>query len=389
MPPPGAAAQGRVRAAPAEDFTGERSPGFSEGPAGGRRAPGDVVEPVAGLPRVIWLYWHQGWANAPEVAARCLRSWTRHNPGWTIHALDRTSYPAWADLRGLARSPDTDFLPICLSDILRLRLLAVHGGVWADATCICRRPLDDWLHDHLDSGFFSLCRNGRPVSWFMAATPGNRLVETWWRETSDYWTDCPPELRRYAISRRPLIRLLRRSEGPVEDWRFHDYLMIPLRKLAGAYSGLRLSYPFRNLLRYCPYYWLCSLFRRSYDRDAQFREIWDRTPKAPPFGLAELGGPGLLAEPLSASTRGKIDESRAPVCKVSWKQNGSEIVPGTVLDYLTMDGLPGHPPAVRRFGLGTGSHRTVPAAACNAPTTVAAVSTGEERRSREARAPER
>jgi hypothetical protein len=35
------------------------------------------------------------------------------------------------------------------SDIIRLHLLAQHGGVWADATVLCLQPLDHWLYDML------------------------------------------------------------------------------------------------------------------------------------------------------------------------------------------------------------------------------------------------
>ena len=36
--------------------------------------------------------------------------------------------------------------------MIRLELLAEHGGVWADATMLCLRPLDSWIAHALPEG---------------------------------------------------------------------------------------------------------------------------------------------------------------------------------------------------------------------------------------------
>ena len=45
--------------------------------------------------------------------------------------------------------------PAAESDILRLYLLKKYGGVWVDATNLCRRPLDAWLPSAACEGFFA------------------------------------------------------------------------------------------------------------------------------------------------------------------------------------------------------------------------------------------
>ena len=71
----------------------------------------------------------------------CLKSWLAQNPNWNIDIIDQER----AD-KILPRAE----LPAGISqnhyaDLLRITLLSQFGGVWADATVYCSRPLDDWL----------------------------------------------------------------------------------------------------------------------------------------------------------------------------------------------------------------------------------------------------
>jgi hypothetical protein len=130
------------------------------------------------VPKIIWMYWHQGEANAPFVVKCCIDSWRRHNPGWELRILDAESVSQYADI-----SDVTDGLGFRFSaDLLRVRLLKDHGGVWADATVYCHRPLDDWILLLTTTGFFAL-RNPGPgrwvSSWFLISTPGHILPTTW------------------------------------------------------------------------------------------------------------------------------------------------------------------------------------------------------------------
>ncbi len=105
------------------------------------------------------MLWYQGWENAPELVKRCLCSWQHHNRGWTIRALDRETLSRWVDLSELSLPVENCNLA-WLSNLVRINLLRTHGGVWADATAFCRRPLDEWLYDYLGSGFFAFERRG-------------------------------------------------------------------------------------------------------------------------------------------------------------------------------------------------------------------------------------
>jgi hypothetical protein len=130
------------------------------------------------IPKVIWMYWGQGAENAPHVVGRCIESWKRQNPGWEVRVLDENTVSTYADLSDLP-----DFLPRRFAaDLLRLRLLKAHGGVWTDATVFCHKPLDDWLPLMAASGFFCLVNPGQDrwfSSWFLASQQDHDLVSSW------------------------------------------------------------------------------------------------------------------------------------------------------------------------------------------------------------------
>jgi hypothetical protein len=174
------------------------------------------------MPRVLWLCWMQGWDQAPPLVRKCLASWQQHHRDWDVRALDLT------DLRLLLDLPDLrgkQITPTSFSDLARIMLLHEFGGVWADATLLCRRPLESWLPAQMHSGFFAFDRPGgsRPLSsWFLAAHEGNELVGRWCAAVLDYW----------------------RQRDRSDD-----------------------------------YFWFHHLFAQLHQRDATVRQVWARTPK--------------------------------------------------------------------------------------------------------------
>lgn len=117
--------------------------------------------------------------------------------------------------------------PEAFADQIRIELLSAHGGVWADATAMCAKPLDDWLPERMASGFFAF---ERPVpermiaSWFLAAAVGCNVVAKWRERVAAYWA-----ARRYR-----------------DD-----------------------------------YFWFHNLFSALYAEDESFRRDWNATPALP------------------------------------------------------------------------------------------------------------
>jgi hypothetical protein len=141
------------------------------------------------VPRRIWTLWYQGLDDAPALVKQCIASWTVRNPGWEVVVLDRQ---AIAEFIALPDYLDELNLPLpAFSDVLRIHLLRKYGGVWADATTWCARPLDDWIDDATrPAGFFAYDRPGvgRPLaSWFLAAAEHNPIVERWAAKVDEMW----------------------------------------------------------------------------------------------------------------------------------------------------------------------------------------------------------
>lgn len=149
--------------------------------------------------KTIWMLWLQGWDKAPHVATRCRNSFAAMNPGWQIRCLDADSYPValGADGTWITRLAEV-IPPAALSDLIRIQLLRTYGGVWADATVLCLRPLDEWLPLVATETLFAFRDPGpdrRLSSWFLAAPPADPIVAAWADACRHYWhsRDAPDE----------------------------------------------------------------------------------------------------------------------------------------------------------------------------------------------------
>ena len=150
-----------------------------------RRVLSALPEPTT-LPKILWLYWHQGEDQAPKLVAQCLQTWRDLNPNWDVRVLDGATVREHVCVDDLPSNISLQ----ALSDVIRLRLLRRYGGVWVDATAYCVRPLNDWLPPLMTSGFFAftLPASDRLIgSWFLAACEDSPLIESWESAASRYW----------------------------------------------------------------------------------------------------------------------------------------------------------------------------------------------------------
>lgn len=264
-------------------------------------------------PKIIWIMWLQGLDEAPFVVKQCYASWKRLNPGWRVIFLDETNVGDYVDVDAILHA-ESQVQVQARSDIIRINLLATYGGVWADATCFCRKPLDTWLADWATSGFFAFSAPTRYRlidCWFMASSLGCPLTLKLRDEANAYWRE--NRLKRY---RRSLVSKALR-----------------LLDVSPRTTGLWFSYPIRKLLRAYPYMWLPYLFAALLRRDPQCRLLWQETAKFSaevPHRLLRLG----LLEPLGERAKAEIDRAEAPVYKLTWKLGSARYTPGSTLSYL-------------------------------------------------------
>lgn len=91
------------------------------------------------LSNVIWVCWWQGLDSAPLLVKKCVQSIKKNAGNHKVIVLTEKNYknyitiPSWVEeKRNKGIITRTNY-----SDLLRLSLLAEHGGMWLDATFFC------------------------------------------------------------------------------------------------------------------------------------------------------------------------------------------------------------------------------------------------------------
>ncbi len=182
------------------------------------------------IPKIIWMYWEQGWEQAPELVKKCKKSWEKHNPKWEVRALDEDTILEFFDIKNWMpnyRKKQLIAMTIILlktfikrllrrtnptvkliknhsiiiqhrSDIIRVALLKQYGGIWVDATLFCRKPLDEWLSPHIQQDFFALSNPGKNLrlaggslamasSYFLVSTKNHYMIKKLYSAVYRYW----------------------------------------------------------------------------------------------------------------------------------------------------------------------------------------------------------
>jgi len=107
---------------------------------------GDDVDRTISTPavRIVWMWWAQGWGQAPPIVRACASSWERANPTWRVRRLTMTDLNTTSLAPVAAALGTYSHLPKpttpAYSDILRTELVGVYGGLWVDATIFCIQP---------------------------------------------------------------------------------------------------------------------------------------------------------------------------------------------------------------------------------------------------------
>lgn len=232
------------------------------------------------MKKVIFIYWAQKFINAPIVVKKCILSWKLKNPTWEIIELDDDNLSEYINID--EEIPDIQMKNISktsYSDIIRIVLLAKHGGCWCDATIFCNQSLDNWLNKYISSGFFAFDKPGKDrllSSWFLYSKENNYIVQKWKEKTILYWKN-------------------------------------------------------RNKMH--NYFWFHSLFGDLYNSDNKFKELWDSTPKISADGPHYIQYQGLLNK-LSDNVKNHIDEVKTPLYKLTYKFDTENYNENCNLSYL-------------------------------------------------------
>lgn len=246
----------------------------------------------------VWMAWHQGLPQAPDIVRRVHALWQRFEGGDRVRLLEGDEVDAILASEGVEPAKLTMQVR---ANLVRLILLARRGGVWADATLLPVAPLSNWLTGHLDrEGFFAFRNPGAGrllANWFLAAEAGNPLICAW----NDAYLD-------YFRAPRTLVR-----KAPV--WVKLEY-SLRCRLDPESFATPRIA----ARSAYYPYYVCHYHFGHLVRSDSGLHDAWERVPAVPAriaFQLSKYcrtGADGASETELVAHLR------HAPVHKLNWRK---------------------------------------------------------------------
>lgn len=130
----------------------------------------------------IFMYWEQGWDNAPYICKMCMQSWIKYNGDqFDIIPIDHTNIDAYIPEDALVQIRRIRKLKHITnsSDMVRINLLANHSGFWIDASIMCTAPIRTYF-DKIQTVYKFWCPmdiNGQYHSGnFMYCQKGNDLL---------------------------------------------------------------------------------------------------------------------------------------------------------------------------------------------------------------------
>lgn len=140
------------------------------------------------LSKTIWFLWYQGKDNIPEFIEKVITTWKLYNPNWNIIILDKDNIAQYINITNIFKAPSISVQ--AFSDFIRLNILYKYGGIWADATLACLRPLDLWVYDCIYNANMWMYHGrdmGRgPASWFIISMPYSYILSKWKNKVNEF-----------------------------------------------------------------------------------------------------------------------------------------------------------------------------------------------------------
>lgn len=146
------------------------------------------------LDESIFMYWRQGWNEAPEIVKFCLKSVERNRNGHPLYLLDENNIKDYIRLPDhIEKYHDNGIIKEALySDLLRISLLNMYGGYWLDATCFLSSPIPTIIEK---SNFFMFSKTLLPEwcspikgsNWFIRSKRNNLILSKTKNFLFNYW----------------------------------------------------------------------------------------------------------------------------------------------------------------------------------------------------------
>lgn len=268
--------------------------------------------------RIIWMYWHQGWEEAPDLVKRCKASWIRLNSDYEIRLLDQRSLFDYITFPKSIYLERKDITIQKISALGRLALLRKYGGVWTDATVMCTQPLNEWLESYYDCHFFAFRNPGEDrlmSNWFIAAEPDSIILQRLHQSFSDFFAHNYFSNQDTALGEKLIKGFNRRWSVDVKSTlNWHSWFA-------------------RKILRVYPYFIFHYTFNKLILTDPACAEIWNQAKPISaehPHRMQNLQAvPGGLE-----NAKQEIDSGLAPMHKLDWRVDTSNAYWTIILEHL-------------------------------------------------------
>lgn len=133
---------------------------------------------------VIWIMWWQDIENAPRLVKKCIQNIKENNPNHEIVIITNKNYKQYLHLneRILSLFEDGSISVTHLSDIIRVNLLYLYGGVWIDSTLFSTEALPESI---FSKNFYTIKTgnytndpsHGRWTTFFIESQAGSDLMK--------------------------------------------------------------------------------------------------------------------------------------------------------------------------------------------------------------------
>ncbi len=161
----------------------------------------------------VWVCWLQGIDEAPQLVVNCIRSIEQFKyEEQEVVVVTSANYAQYVELpdyvvrkwqQGIIKNAH-------FADILRIHLLARHGGCWIDATCLLTAPVPRHL---VDSPIFMFRSHGEFAytyiqNCFICGQKNNYVLRKWCGVVDAYWSQETMTLQ-YFLHHLTFIAILR------------------------------------------------------------------------------------------------------------------------------------------------------------------------------------
>ncbi|MGP5221896.1 capsular polysaccharide synthesis protein [Psychrobacter celer] len=113
--------------------------------------------------KIIWQYWAQGVENAKDTAKLCFASVDKYKGDYEVIRITDANIDEYLDLPEFIKEKrkNSEFRPVFFSDLLRVLLINVYGGIWLDASILLT---DDIPTKYENYDFFMFSRDPDSVN---------------------------------------------------------------------------------------------------------------------------------------------------------------------------------------------------------------------------------